>query len=153
MNSKKLLIVIISSLLNINCLSHSKDLQLINDISFKNENQIIQKVELIERTRGTNKLFTFTKKSLIEDFNGERSITTLSSLQWKNIIQITKTIDLQKISLYKSPTTARYSDAALSSIIVITADNKKYNSSDFDEDKAPKELESLYKELQKLRKK
>lgn len=150
MNSKTLLILIISFILNISCLSQKKDLQLMNSNHTKNENQIIKKIELTEKTRGTNRLFTFTKNLLSKDINGEKTTSILSSLQWKNILQITEMIDLQKISTYKSPTTARYSDAALASTIIITVDDKKYNSSDFDKGKAPKELEALYNELQKI---
>lgn len=150
MNSKTFLILITPLILNISCLSKKNDLLVVNSISTKNENQIIKKIELTEKTRGTNRIFTFTKNLLSKDINGKKTTSTLSSLQWKNILQITEMIDLQKISTYKSPTTGRYSDAALASTIIITIDDEKYYSSDFDEGKAPKELEALYYELQKI---
>lgn len=139
------IILIISAFTSICCISQQKP-----NIS-ENKLIIIQKIEkfeITERTRGTNRIITFTPDSKIISTNGNITTTPLSSDEWKNITESAHSIELSKIASFSSPTTDRYSDKALASTMTIFTNGKEYTSSVFDAGKPPKELETLYKKLQ-----
>lgn len=109
----------------------------------------IEKIELTEQTRGTDRKTTFTSDSIINFLNGDSKTSKSNDTQWKNIIKQASVIDLDKLSSYQAPTSGRFSDSALSSSIIITYKGKVYQSSGFDAGAPPKELEALYLLLKK----
>lgn len=108
---------------------------------------VVEKISLSEKTRGTNRLFTITPTKVETDINGNMTNKSISSESWKIISDKIAQINLKKIESYKSPTTKRYSDAALASVITIETDGKTYNSSDFDSGNPPQQLADLYHEI------
>ncbi|WP_223607118.1 hypothetical protein [Chryseobacterium sp. OSA05B] len=146
--SYKLLIVIIPLILsNANCTSQQKrssDTISSNGVQKKSK---IEKIEITEQTRGTNRLISFTPGSKTTSVNGTISVDVLSAAAWESIVKQAELIDLYKIASFKSPSEGRFGDRALASTILITTGGKTYESSTFDSGVPPKELESLYREL------
>lgn len=147
MNYKTTLLLITSFFLSIGCLSQKKNSISENKSSQKTGESTIQKIELTEQTRGTNRLITFSTNSVIVDLNGNKKTSTLSSSDWKNIIQEAELIDLEKLSTYEAPTTHRFTDGALASTIILTVDGKQYRSANFDSGQPPAELKAIYSKL------
>ncbi len=137
-------LLILFSLIIINCNSQQKTNINKNIPIISQKKQEIEKIELKEQTRGTNRIITFEPTFFNTFLNGNTTKTELSTVDWENIVKEASLIDLSKISTYKSPTTKRFSDGALSSTIVITLAGKTYESSTFDAGIPPKELEGLY---------
>ncbi|MCT2561064.1 hypothetical protein [Chryseobacterium herbae] len=107
----------------------------------------MEKIEVTEQTRGTNRIITFTPDSKTTSVNGNVSVDVLSAAAWENIVKQAEVIDLDKIASLKSPSEGRFGDRAFASSILITVDGKTYESSTFDSGVPPKELEPLYREL------
>lgn len=114
-----------------------------------NENKIsnIEKIELKEQTRGTNKLTTYTSKGKITVLNGTSTSEAISTTEWNNLVNEANKIDLQNISKLVAPSTNSYSDGALATTLSITSKGKMYSSVQFDSGNPPKELEGLYKKI------
>lgn len=139
--------VIFVFLCNLSCISQQKQDK---GIAASNGLQLepkIEKIEVTEQTRGTNRLITFTPNSKITSVNGNVTTSILQAASWENIVKHAEIIDLSKISSFQSPTQGRFGDRALSSSILITVDGKVYESSSFDVGNPPKELENLYNSL------
>jgi len=136
-------------LCNINCTSQQKNIpdQSIQD-SLQKKNKI-EKIEVTEQTRGTNRIMTFTPGSKSISVNGNVSNSKLSDEDWESIINQVQFIDLDKIASLKAPSEGRFTDRALSSAVSITVNGKVYESSTFDSGVPPKELENLYQLLVK----
>jgi len=134
-------------LLNVKCNSQNNSSGLTGQIKSHKNKSGIQKIELTERTRGTNRIFTFEPASLNISLNGTATQRALSPADWENVTKQAALINVSKISTYTAPTTGRYSDSALASTIIITAAGKTYESSSFDAEIPPKELEGLYQLL------
>ncbi|MBD8083816.1 hypothetical protein [Chryseobacterium caseinilyticum] len=107
----------------------------------------VQRISLSEQTRGTNRLFTITPTKTETDLNGNLTSKSLSPDSWKVISDKIAQINLEEIQSYKSPTTKRYSDAALASVIIIEKDGKTYSSADFDSGNPPQQLADVYNEI------
>lgn len=149
MKVKSLLILMLATSLNINCTSQQKA-EINNNISTSDvQKPKIEKIELKEQTRGTRRFVTFTPNSKTVSLNGEITTFPLSSNEWKTITEQVNRVELSKISALQSPTTARFSDGALTANVYITSDGKTYISSSFDSGFPPKELEKLYKVITK----
>ncbi|KIC64602.1 hypothetical protein [Chryseobacterium taiwanense] len=130
-------------ILSSSCSVHNNTSQL-NNIKRKK----IDKIELKEQTRGTNRSFTFNSEYLITVLNENTSNSKVSSSDWENIEKQINLIELSKISSFTAPTTGHYSDQALASTIIVTSNGKTYQSVSFDAGNPPKELAHLYKILQ-----
>lgn len=148
MKAQYLLILFFFILFNTNSTSQQKKVIHKNNSTYTTQKSKIEKIELKEQTRGTNRIITFTPDSKIISLNGEITTMPLSSDEWQKITKSASSIELSKISSLSSPTTDRYSDRALASTITIFSQGKKYTSSTFDSGNPPKELEILYKKLQ-----
>lgn len=107
----------------------------------------IQKVELEEMTRGTNKNLVYTPASKTVKINDAPKKSSFSSTEWSDIARAAEVIDLSKLATYEAPTTARFYDGALAATIKIHKNGKMYTSQSFDSGKPPKELAALYKLL------
>ena len=108
------------------------------------QQQKIEQVQLIERTRGFSRSIVVTPSSKASNINEEITNTKLSPAEWQAVSQLAGNIDLSKISDLKAPTTGRHSDRAMIASMIITSGGKEYTSSDFDSGNPPKELEALY---------
>ena len=109
-----------------------------------------EKISLSERTRGTNRIFIFSNGKLESTINGKNTNQELTSNDWAKILKSTDKINIENISKLESPSTKRYTDAALASVITITKNGTEYKSSAFDSGNPPTELKSLYDKIQKL---
>ncbi|OVE56958.1 hypothetical protein B0E34_11595 [Chryseobacterium mucoviscidosis] len=134
--------MVLFSLINCKCISQKKENNK-NRVTSKNITKI-EKIELREQTRGTNRLITFTKDVVTTYLNGNTSTSQITTTDWENISKQVNLLDLTKISTYESSTTRRFSDGALASSITVTANGNTYNSAGFDAGIPPKELEGLY---------
>jgi len=146
MNPRLTIALISLMLCNVNCTSQQKgnpDAFTANAV----QKSKIEKIEIKEQTRGTDRLITFIPNSKTISLNGSVSVSALSPLDWANIVKQIEVIDLDKIASLKSPSEGRFTDRALISSVLITVDGKTYESSSFDAGIPPKELENLYKEL------
>lgn len=110
----------------------------------------VEKISLSERTRGTNRIFTLSNGKLESSINGIISNKEISQNDWSKTTDFADKIKLEEISKLEAPSTKRYSDAALASVITITKNETEYQSSAFDSGNPPAELKSLYDEIQKL---
>ncbi|WP_454045292.1 hypothetical protein [Chryseobacterium sp. Marseille-Q8038] len=108
------------------------------------QQQKIEQVQLIERTRGFSRSIVVTPSSKASNINEEITNTKLSPAEWQAVSQLAGNIDLSKISDLKAPTTGRHSDRAMIASMIIISGGKEYTSSDFDSGNPPKELEALY---------
>ncbi|BFO68646.1 hypothetical protein KCF3NO3_46290 [Chryseobacterium sp. KCF3-3] len=115
------------------------------NISSAVQQQKIEQIQLIERTRGFSRNIVFTPSSKESNINEEITNTKISPAEWQTVSRLAQTIDLSKISDLKAPTEGRHSDRAMIASIIITSNGKEYTSSDFDSGRPPKELEALYK--------
>ncbi|PIF44652.1 hypothetical protein CLU96_1632 [Chryseobacterium sp. 52] len=146
--NRKLLIALIPVLLcNVNCTSQKKGSSGAITSNGVQKKSKVQKIEITEQTRGTNRLITFTSGSTTTSVNGNISVAVLSAADWENIVKQAELIDLDKIASLTAPSEGRYGDRAFASSILITVDGKTYESSTFDSGAPPKELENLYREL------
>lgn len=141
----QIILLVLFSLINCKCISQKKENKE-NRVTSKNVTQI-EKIELREQTRGTNRLITFTKDAVTTYLNGNPSTSQISAADWESISKQAALLDLSKISTYESSTTKRFSDGALASSITVTANGKTFSSTGFDAGIPPKELEGLYNVL------
>lgn len=142
-----LIVLILLSIANTNCTSQQKTQKIENNLTNYQKTNQIDKIELKEQTRGTNRSVTFNAGSVMTSLNENISQSDLSSSEWENIVKQAGLIDLSKIASYESSTTGRFSDRALASTIIITSNGKTYHSAAFDAGIPPKELEGLYRLL------
>jgi len=145
MKFRLLVILTLLLLFDISCNSQQKSS--VGQLNTVQKSSDIKKIEVTERTRGTNRIITFIPGSKITSVNGSESVATLSSTDWNNIIKQVGLIDLSKISTLQSPTEGRATDRALASAIIITTGKETFRSSSFDAGIPPKELEGLYRIL------
>ncbi|WP_131725350.1 hypothetical protein [Chryseobacterium sp. Leaf180] len=129
------------------CISNSKNAFASNEISKNQMTSKVKSVEVSEKTRGLQKIYTFKDSGLQKKINTDVTQNNLTATTWNMLNEEISKINLEKISTYESPTTQRYSDGALASQIKITVDNKEYISAEFDSGKPPKELAPLYNSL------
>lgn len=109
---------------------------------------LIQSISLSESTRGTQRVFTITPGKIETTKNGVLASSILSDSEWKTLSEQTAKLNLDEISTYPSPTTKRYSDAAMASVITIEKDGKTYSSAEFDSGNPPQQLRDLYMSIQ-----
>jgi len=132
----------------INCNTVKSSESTMNEDKIETGKLSVQRISLSERTRGTDRIFTITSDKVETNMNGNIKEKSLSADTWKMISNKIEEIDLNEIESYISPTTKRYSDAALSSVITVEKDGKMYTSSDFDSGNPPQQLKDLYQTIQ-----
>ncbi|WP_426479068.1 hypothetical protein ACP3T3_06355 [Chryseobacterium sp. CBSDS_008] len=114
------------------------------NISSAVQQQKIEQIRLVERTRGFSRTIVFTPSTKESNINEEITNTQVSPAEWKAVSQLAETIDLSRISDLKAPTSGRHSDQAMEASMIIISNGKEYTSSSFDSGRPPKELEALY---------
>ena len=122
----------------------------INNTKEKKSIENIEKIELKEQTRGTNRIFTIKNGKLENSTNGNVTSQELPENEWMKISKLAEKIDTENISRLIAPSTHRYSDAALASTLIIHKNGNEYQSSDFDSGNPPAELKDLYTEIQRI---
>jgi len=144
MNIQLILFTVILGTSATSCIHKNNSENNTKNITTTVQQQKIEKIQLVERTRGFSRSIIVTPSSKESNINEEITNTKIAPAEWKTISQLAGTIDLPKIAELKSPTTGRHSDQAMMTSIIITSEGKEYTSSDFDSGHPPKELEALY---------
>ena len=107
-------------------------------------------------TRGFfQKIVVINQKATISrDRNGEKSPEeiTISDKDWKEIIGYFEKIDLEKVSTLKDPTQKRFYDGAAIANLKIRYQDKNYETTDFDHEFPPAEIEKLVNKIVSLAK-
>ena len=107
-------------------------------------------------TRGFfQKIVVINQKATISrDRNGEKSPEeiTISDKDWKEIIGYFEKIDLEKVPTLKDPTQKRFYDGAAIANLKVRYQDKNYETSDFDHEFPPAEIEKLVNKIVSLAK-
>ena len=107
-------------------------------------------------TRGFfQKIVVINQKATISrDRNGEKSPEeiTISDKDWKEIIGYFEKIDLEKVPTLKDPTQKRFYDGAAIANLKVRYQDKNYETTDFDHEFPPAEIEKLVNKIVSLAK-
>jgi len=107
-------------------------------------------------TRGFfQKIVVINQKATISrDRNGEKSPEeiAISDKDWKEIISYFQKIDLEKVPTLKDPTQKRFYDGAAIANLKIRYQDKNYETTDFDHEFPPAEIEKLVNKIVSLAK-
>lgn len=92
------------------------------------------------------------KATISRDRNGEKvpEEITISDNDWKEIIGYFEKINLEKIPTLKDPTQKRFYDGAAIANLKIRYQNKNYETTDFDHQFPPAEIEKLVNKITSL---
>lgn len=145
---KNFIVFASAMLLTVNCSAGNEVREKTNNDTILVSKTLVQRISLSERTRGTNRSFTISPAKVETNMNGTLTSKSLPADSWKMISDKIEQINLDEIKSYNSPTTKRYSDAALASVITIEKDGKTYSSSEFDSGNPPQQLRDLYMSIQ-----
>jgi len=94
------------------------------------------------------------KATISRDRNGEKfpEEIAISDKDWKEIISYFQKIDLEKVPTLKDPTQKRFYDGAAIANLKIRYQDKNYETTDFDHEFPPAEIEKLVNKLVSLAK-
>ena len=94
------------------------------------------------------------KATISRDRNGEKSPEeiAISDKDWKEIISYFQKIDLEKVPTLKDPTQKRFYDGAAIANLKIRYQDKNYETTDFDHEFPPAEIEKLVNKIVSLAK-
>ena len=94
------------------------------------------------------------KATISRDRNGEKSPEeiTISDKDWKEIIGYFEKIDLEKVPTLKDPTQKRFYDGAAIANLKVRYQDKNYETTDFDHEFPPAEIEKLVNKIVSLAK-
>lgn len=104
----------------------------------------VTSITLEEITRGRRNMYLYTPSRITAEKTGEKNTKTMPAATWSKIVAEVAKVDLKSIDQYLGPTQERLYDGALASTITIISNGQTYTTQTFDENKPPKELESLY---------
>lgn len=104
-------------------------------------------IEYIATTRGFYQKITIQNQevSISKNRNEEgKGVTTkISDADWKELVNVFETIQLDSLSTYKDPTQKRFYDGAPMAKLKITYKEKEYESLNFDHGFPPVEIEKM----------
>ena len=107
-------------------------------------------------TRGFfQKIVVINQKATISrDRNGEKfpEEIAISDKDWKEIIGYFEKIDLEKVPTLKDPTQKRFYDGAAIANLKVRYQDKNYETTDFDHEFPPAEIEKLVNKIVSLAK-
>ena len=107
-------------------------------------------------TRGFfQKIIVINQKATISrDRTGEKfpEEIAISDKDWKEIISYFEKIDLEKIPNFKDPTQKRFYDGAAIANLKVRYQDKNYETTDFDHEFPPAEIEKLVNKIVSLAK-
>ncbi len=94
------------------------------------------------------------KATISRDRNGEKfpEEIAISDKDWKEIISYFQKIDLEKVPTLKDPTQKRFYDGAAIANLKIRYQDKNYETTDFDHEFPPAEIEKLVNKIVSLAK-
>ena len=94
------------------------------------------------------------KATISRDRNGEKfpEEIAISDKDWKEIISYFQKIDLEKVPTLKDPTQKRFYDGAAIANLKVRYQDKNYETTDFDHEFPPAEIEKLVNKLVSLAK-
>ena len=92
------------------------------------------------------------KATISRDRNGEKfpQEIAISDKDWKEIIGYFEKIDLEKVPTLKDPTQKRFYDGAAIANLKIRHQDKNYETTDFDHEFPPAEIEKLVNKIVSL---
>jgi hypothetical protein len=105
--------------------------------------ETVKSVELSYITRGSNRNLMISSDSIIVNINDERHSYKTTTMQWKKIVIALKKVNLKGISALKRPSTKSFSDGAMAAQLNVETSLKKYESSNFDDNKPHVKLVGL----------
>lgn len=88
--------------------------------------------------------------SRVRDFKDYEEKIKISDADWKEIVTLTKAVDLSKVKDLKWPTEKRYYDGAAHANITFISDGVEYPANGFDHGFPPVEIEKLVNKIVKL---
>ena len=88
--------------------------------------------------------------SRVRDFKDYEEKIKISDADWKEIVTLTKAVDLTKVKDLKWPTEKRYYDGAAHANITFISDGVEYPANGFDHGFPPVEIEKLVNKIVKL---
>ena len=88
--------------------------------------------------------------SRVRDFKDYEEKTKISDADWKEIVTLTKAVDLAKVKDLKWPTEKRYYDGAAHANIIFISEGVEYPANGFDHGYPPVEIEKLVNKILKL---
>jgi len=94
------------------------------------------------------------KATISRDRNGEKfpEEIAISDKDWKEIISYFEKIDLEKVPTLKDPTQKRFYDGAAIANLKVRYQDKNYETTDFDHEFPPAEIEKLVNKIVSLAK-
>ena len=94
------------------------------------------------------------KATILRDRNGEKfpEEIAISDKDWKEIISYFQKIDLEKVPTLKDPTQKRFYDGAAIANLKVRYQDKNYETTDFDHEFPPAEIEKLVNKIVSLAK-
>jgi hypothetical protein len=94
------------------------------------------------------------KATISRDRNGEKfpEEIAISDKDWKEIISYFQKIDLEKVPTLKDPTQKRFYDGAAIANLKVRYQDKNYETTDFDHEFPPAEIEKLVNKIVSLAK-
>ncbi len=94
------------------------------------------------------------KATISRDRNGEKfpEEIPISDKDWKEIISYFQKIDLEKVPTLKDPTQKRFYDGAAIANLKVRYQDKNYETTDFDHEFPPAEIEKLVNKIVSLAK-
>ena len=94
------------------------------------------------------------KATISRDRNGEKSPEeiAITDKDWKEIISYFQKIDLEKVPTLKDPTQKRFYDGAAIANLKVRYQDKNYETTDFDHEFPPAEIEKLVNKIVSLAK-
>ena len=92
------------------------------------------------------------KATISRDRNGEKfpEEIAISDKDWKEIISYFQKIDLEKVPTLKDPTQKRFYDGAAIANLKVRYQDKNYETTDFDHEFPPAEIEKLVNKIVSL---
>ena len=88
--------------------------------------------------------------SRVRDFKDYEEKIKISDADWKEIVTLTKAVDLTKVKDLKWPTEKRYYDGAAHANIIFISGGVEYPANGFDHGFPPVEIEKLVNKIVKL---
>ena len=88
--------------------------------------------------------------SRVRDFKDYEEKIKISDADWKEIVTLTKAVDLSKVKDLKWPTEKRYYDGAAHANIIFISGGVEYPANGFDHGFPPVEIEKLVNKILKL---
>ncbi|NNK27221.1 MAG: hypothetical protein HKP06_03175, partial [Flavobacteriaceae bacterium] len=104
-------------------------------------------IEYTAITRGSFKEIKATKEiiSYQKNRSEQASVKDCSEKEWGELMVLLKAIDLDLLSKLEAPSKKHQFDGAAIATLIVTVNEKLYQSPSFDDGNPPKEIESLVK--------